>query len=244
MCAGTGENASSPLKICDVCLSLGYMYKPSAAFRELGQALCERLRFLEKTTPPLPIAIVIDEVTEIDRLIRGLDAETDPNSTIIDSLANDIRNGQLRRYLQELKKKRDEAIIDLQLQVALLPRELGQAVIQAARGQYADAELLFAKALRKYEEEAVVHYHYGMYLMCYKRKYREALWQLESAVRINTQSRAAIYLAAADCASEVGSHSKAEMYYVMCTIADDFDELDEDTQRRVEFVARGDGIVN
>ncbi len=243
-CAGTGENPSSALKICDACLSLGYMYKPSAAFRELGVALGERLTLLEKSVPPLPIAIVIDEVTEIDRFIRGLDAETDPDGELINSLANDIRNGHLQRYLSELKKRRDEAVNELRLQVALLPRELGQAVIQAAQGRYVDAEDAFALALRENNGETIVHYHYGMYLMCYKRQYKTALWHLETAVRNGEQSRAIVYLAAADCASEVGSHAKAEVYYLMCSIAADFHELDEDTRHRVGLVAAGDGIVN
>lgn len=245
-CSGTGENPSAALKICDVCLSLGYMYKPSEAFRELGIATCERLKFLEKMTPALPLAIVIDIVVELDRFIRGIDQETDPDSDLNETLASDIRKGRLTRYASELRKQRDQTISELRRQrlTSTDVRPSVAAAEQAMLGNYQEAEHLFAEALKRYPGNGYVHYDYGTYLMCFKRQYKEAMWHLEDAIRDDKPGRAAMYLAAADCASELESHAKAQIYYIMCTLTDDFAALDEQTQQRVQLEVMSDGAVN
>lgn len=222
------------------------MYKPQEAFRELGIALCERLHFLEKMTPALPLAIVIDVVVELDRFIRGIDHETDPEGDLNETLASDIRKGHLTRYAAELRKQRDQAIADLRRQRLVDPvvRPTALAVEQAMLGNYVEAERLFAEALKRHPENGYVNYDYGTYLMCFKRSYQEAMWHLENAIRDDKPGRAAMYLAAADCASELKSHNKGQIYYIMCSVADDFADLDDFTQARVQLEVTTDGTVN
>jgi len=243
VCAGTGENEGSALKMCDVCLSLGYMYKPSEAFRELGQTLGEQLKRLEKSIPGIPVAVVIDLVTDIDRFVKEIDRETDPEGTLNDTLASDIRKGYFTRYLAQLKKTRDAAVAKLRQQ-GEITRPSQEAFLQAMLGNYDLAETLFAQCLSDHAENGLVHYDYGTYLMCFKRQYREAMWHLESAMLGNAPTRASLYLAAADCASEIGSHGKAQVYYLMCSIADDFAKLDQEARARVELEVVTDGSVN